>query len=422
MMRKIINITKSYSTTVGLYFMASLIPMVLNMVINPLIAINMSPDDYAVVGYYTSFNTLISPIVLFYMLHYYNKCYFELDEANRLKLKATIFKSLIFFSAFISLICVCGIIGYTKLFNADSTIPLFPYVALSVLALPFTGVLSLAQADYRMGRKPKQFFYLTVSSGVLQVILTLMLVVVWKLGAVGKLSAILIGNIVFFIVCCVIYKNLFSISFEWTTFKKILGFCWPLAIAAMLGFFFNGYDKIFLERLGDNTELGYYTVGVSIAGYISVFQAAISSTFQPDIYESIVKRNKIKLLKVTCLMIGGTAAIVITFVVLAPFIIEILTAGRYMQSVRFAQVVAFSTLTNAIYFTASQIIIALGYTKLTLLNKSISSVLVIVMFSILISKYQFNGAAIGLVLANLVSAVGILVLILIKRRYVVKNS
>ena len=62
-----------YARNLTLYFGASLIPMVLNLAINPLIAMNMTPEDYAINGYYTSFSSLISPVVLFYMLHYYNK-------------------------------------------------------------------------------------------------------------------------------------------------------------------------------------------------------------------------------------------------------------------------------------------------------------------------------------------------------------
>ena len=88
--------------------------MLLNMVINPLIAINMSPADYAIVGYYTAFNTLISPIILFYMLHFYNKCFFELNEENRIRLKATIFKALIVFSGILSVLCLLGIVLYSK--------------------------------------------------------------------------------------------------------------------------------------------------------------------------------------------------------------------------------------------------------------------------------------------------------------------
>lgn len=416
---KVLQISKNtihkYGSAIGLYFGASLIPMVLNMLINPLIAINMSPDDYAIVGYYTAFNTLITPIIVFYMLHFYNKCFFEFNDAQRIVLKATIFKALIVFSGFLSVICFGGIILYTVWFNADSSLPLFPYVALSVFAIPFTGILSLAQTDYRMQRKAKSFFTITVSSGVTQVALILLLVVLLKLGATGKLLATLITNVIFFAICCIIFKDLFKVSFDRKLFKDILKFCWPLTIAAFLGFFFNGYDKVFLERLGDNTQLGYYTVGVSIAGYIAVFQTAISSTFQPDIYESVVKRDKLRLLKIIGMMVFATSFIVLAFIVFAPFVIKILTAGRYMQSVGYAQIVSLSTITAMVYYSISQVIIALGYTKLTLLNKIISSLLAIGLFSLLINNFQFTGAAWGLVGVNLISTFGLAILYLIYR-------
>ena len=105
----------SYTKTISAYFLASLIPMVLNIAINPLIAMNMSPEDYAIVGYYTSFNALLTPIIVFYMFHYYTKRYYELNLTERIKLQATIFKSLIYFSAIVAVICLGGLSLYVKI-------------------------------------------------------------------------------------------------------------------------------------------------------------------------------------------------------------------------------------------------------------------------------------------------------------------
>ena len=71
------------------YFGASLVPMLLNLLINPLISLNMDPEDFAVVGYYTSFNALITPLISFYFVQFYIKRYYELELNERLKLKAT---------------------------------------------------------------------------------------------------------------------------------------------------------------------------------------------------------------------------------------------------------------------------------------------------------------------------------------------
>ena len=196
----------------------------------------------------------------------------------------------------------------------------------------------------------------------------------------------------------------------------------------MLGFFSNGYDRVFLERLGNVQELGYYVVGVQIAGYITIFQTTLGSTFQPDIFQSIAERNYKKLAKISTLLIGGVTIIVIIFIVAAPLVIQILTAGRYMQSVKYTQIVAFSTITSAIYYTISQVTIALGKSYLTLFNKIITSICSIALFSMLINKYQFNGAAWGLVLSFLVSAIGNLTLLAIFKSkpkvkgYEIKNS
>ena len=92
---KVISAFSRYYKSVGLYFVASLIPMVLNLITNPLIAMNMSPKDYAITGYYSSFTTLLSPFITFYMFHYYAKCFFECNEEGRNVLKSTICKALI---------------------------------------------------------------------------------------------------------------------------------------------------------------------------------------------------------------------------------------------------------------------------------------------------------------------------------------
>ena len=182
-------------------------------------------------------------------------------------------------------------------------------------------------------------------------------------------------------------------------------FCLPLTIAAMLGFFSNGYDRVFLERLGNNTELGYYSVGVSMAAYISVFQSAIGNTFQPDLFQAIAQRNRKQLAKVVVLLVGSTACIVAVFIVAAPLVVKILTAGRYMMSVKYTQIVALSTLTSAMYYTVSQITIALGKSKITLATKIITTLVSIMMFSVLINHYAYMGAAWGLVFSFLVSLV-----------------
>ena len=112
--------------------------MLINLAINPLIAMNMQPRDYAIVGFYTSFNSLISPLIVFYMLHYYTKNFFEVDEEERIILKSTLIKLLIYFSGLLSILCFMGIWIYYFIAGVSESFPFFPYALLTVFALPLT--------------------------------------------------------------------------------------------------------------------------------------------------------------------------------------------------------------------------------------------------------------------------------------------
>lgn len=406
-----------YIKAAGIYFVASLIPMILNVAINPLIAMNMSPEDYAIVGYYTSFNTLISPLIVFYMFHYYSKMYFELDFNRRTELRSVIFKSLIFFSLFVSIVCLLGIVIYTKFFNLSSNIPLMPYVLLSVLAIPLTGIFTLMQTDYKMERNSVSFFYLTIMNGLLLVLMTFLMVILLKWGAFGKLLSVLLVNLIFFVICCWKCRYLFKYKFDWFLFGRMIHFCFPLALSAMLGFFSNGYDRVYLERVGNNVELGFYVVGIQIGSYLSVFASAIFSTFQPDIFESVVTNNRRLFLKTASLIILSVALISFIFIGLAPFIIDVLTAGRYVDSSIYAQIYSLSIIFSAIYYVVNDYTIAKGYPQIYLVTTIFSSLSVVFLLPILIGKWEYNGAVMMISVSYIISVfVNVLLLVLMRKR------
>ena len=169
-----------YGKQLSRYFSASLIPLILNLLINPLVSLNMNPDDFAITGYFTSFSTLISPIIAFYMIHYFNKRYFELDEDGRKHLYAVLFKALIFFSFGVSVLCLVGILIYVR-YVSETSLRTFPYLYMAVMTIPFTGIYNLELADYKMQRKSKEYMNISVAHGLLLVCGMLLFVVCIRL-------------------------------------------------------------------------------------------------------------------------------------------------------------------------------------------------------------------------------------------------
>ena len=398
----LIDKIKRNAANVGIYFLASFIPMLLSLLINPLISLNMEPIDFAIVGFYGSFGSLLSPLISFYAFSYYTKRYFEVDKSELLKLKAAIMQSLVYFSFLLSILSFLSLYLYMHIFNKESSTPFLPYAFLSVFTLPLTGLLTIKLVDYKMQKKSKSFFKLSLSNGLVATGLSLLLVVLLKYGAFGKLSATLGASLIMFLVCLYLDFDLFKFKFDWKIFKSMLVFVWPLIIGSMLHFFTTGYDKVYLERLGNSSELGFYVVAAQIVGFLGVFGAAIGSTFQPDIYEAVVKKKWKNASRYIGIILGSTLVVVLAFILLAPFVIDILTAGRYTYSAKYARILAFSQITSAMYFVTTEITIVMGYTVLALVNKIIGVILTIAVYYFFISKWQFVGAAWGQVTSYMI--------------------
>lgn len=399
-------INNKYISNLGNFFQylgATLFVAILQVTINPLLAQNLSPTDYAIIGYYSSFTILLTPFITFFITNFFIKKYFQVDEKEREIIKSTCMKSLIYFSLFLSIISLIALYVYHQWFNSRSGIAFLPYALLTIFAIPITGIYNLKLSEYRLQRKASKFAILTIAVGLITVLSVLGLVVFVKGGATGRLWATFLSNcLAFLYVFYAERRIIFHGTFDKDVAKELIRFYWPLTLAGMLGFFSNGYDKVFLERLGNIEELGYYSVGVQIAAYLGIFSNAVNSTFQPDIYECYSKRNFKRLFTFVSIIVGSISCAVIVYLILSPYIIDILTAGRYLDSVRYSQIFAFSFVTASIYYSSSQISIAMGYSKMLLTVKILGGIVSILLFKVLIGEYGFVGAAYGSVFTYVV--------------------
>lgn len=384
---------KFYIQNLVTYFGASIVPMLLGLVSNPWIAKNMSPEDYATSGYYVSFSSLISPVIIFYMIHYYIKEYFRRSEEERRRLYAVIAKATIWFSGTVSIVCFVLLYIYLTCFAIDLSFPIMPYLALMIFALPLTGLLNLQLAQYRIEKKAKAYFGLSSANGLLNILCTLLFVVWLKWGAFGKLLGPLVCNVSVFCTMLYFFRDSWHVRTCFSDVRKVLIFCFPLALSAMLGYFTSGFTTTYLESLGETTEYGYYIVGASIAAYLTTFSTAVGNTFQPDLYETVTKGQYRRYAGICALEICCFILIATAFIVFAPYIISLLTAGRYIASTPYARIIALSTVTSGIYYLINDFSIATNRPQLYLYTSIIGSIFIVTCLPMLVARWSFYGGA-----------------------------
>lgn len=389
----------------GLYFASSMIVAIIGLLLNPIMAKNLSPEDYAVLGYYSSFNLLLIPLLHCCILTYYTRQYYFVDESKRDVLGDTILLSMNIIGAVSCLLFM----GFFYIFHrtTGNSFPFLPYAVLTFVQLYISNNVSFYLAKLRITRQAKKFARFSIIQCVVTNALVLLLVVYYKEGAQGKLYATLAATIIF---AAIAFKQSLV---KWRIDKELLvsalKFGFPLTISALFWYCLTGIDRLFLERLGDTEMLGIYNVGLAIAAYMQIFHTTVSNTFEPDIYQSISENNKKKLY----LIIGSTNAIIVVanlaFALLAPFLIDILTAGRYVDSTPFARIFALHNITMAFYYTVVRLIVGNGYVKGELLVRIVGAVCSVVAFYVLIEHYGFYGAAWGQVLSfAMLAAIGLI--------------
>lgn len=391
---------RSQLFNLSFYLLASIISSAVSILINPFLALNLSPEDYAIIGYYTSLNVLFLPLLSFSLHTYYARKYYLVSEDMVDKIRNNIL-SFQMVGGIVTLLLILIIFNiYAK--SVDLTLAVFPYLYLSAFTVFFMNFFRVLMIDRRISGKAKSFFKFSMINLFLTVSLALFFVVFLKYGAIGRLSGTFLAAI------CMGALALSSLKFKFSLDKKILKealtFSWPILLSAILYFVFEGFDRILLERIDDSRTLGLYNVAFQITAYVGVFGTAIIQTFEPDIFKAVSEKNIKKALTYMVLITILVGFGCIIFFFLAKPVINLLTYGRYVESVPYAKVLVFRNVAIVLALVSSDIIIALGFPKVELLNRIIGSLLAFIVFYLLIEEFSFYGAAWGQIIVLLLMA------------------
>ena len=389
---------KVYLQSSFLYLFSALFSAALGLLINPFMAKNLSPEDYAIMGYFNSFCIIIMPIMNFSLITYYLRNYYKIEEDQRQKVVDTILIALAVYGFFVLLFSF-GLFYVYSLWTKLS-FDIYPYVLLAFTPIYFSNFVTLYLAKCRLERKAVTYSKITIYSSILSVLLAILLVITYKYGATGRMLATLIAGVFPAIYC---FKKMFGkFQFDIDVVKDALRFGWPLSVSAILWYFLSGVDMAMLEHLKNAQTMGYYNVAIQISGYFAIFYVAIAQTFEPDVYKAIADGNKTKLIKIIGGVIVLNAIPNLIFIVFAPFIIGLLTYNCYVDSSDFAQILALKNITITFYYSLITIIIGYGFTKSELMLRIIGAIISFIMFKLLISNFGFYGAAWGQVFSFII--------------------
>jgi len=373
------------------YLIASILSAIIGLVINPFLSLGLSHEDFAIIGYFASIGTILSPIIAFSFNSFYARNYFLIDDNKREIMLQTLLSLFLIFGFAVFILFFVGYYFYH--INFVPSIPFFPFAILSFLPIYFASFYNIYLLNLRMQNKSKKYAIVTVLNSIVGASSSIFLVYILKYGAEGRLVATFIVTMLFGLYSLKMQKFHFGIDNK--VAKNAFSFCWPLMVSTILTFFFMGIDRTFLVRLDDNHSLGLYNVALQISGYLGIFGTILFQTFDPDIYKYASLKQHRKVFYMVLMITGITLIPNLVFILVSKPLIAVLTFGKYVDAASFADILCLSNVSTSFSFSLSHVLVAYGFSKYELFNKLFGAILSLILYKFLINNYGFYGAAWG---------------------------
>ncbi|HET53694.1 MAG TPA: hypothetical protein ENN33_00580 [Ignavibacteria bacterium] len=329
-------------------------------------------------------------------------CSAEKDEDRKRSIIFTISISTVIISA-VSLFFLLPFVDFFSVLFFDHA-RYSNYFTILFFSIAF-GILNLLPLSLiRVQEKSSFFVVVTTLKFTVILLLNIYFVAYLKLGVEGVILGQLIGQILFTIVTLPFMIKNSSAIFDLVTLKHMISYSFPLVFSSMFAMLLSVGDRYILKILSTLSDVGIYSLGYKVAGFINVFIIhSFQLGFLPLAFkyaeQSDSKRFFSKIQTYFTLLLVLSA---LTLSIFSLEIIEVFTSDEsYISAYLIIPFISFAFILKGMEYVFS---LAFHQMKITRYNAAIvitSALVNIGLNFLLIPIYGVFGAAISMIIAYL---------------------
>lgn len=386
----------------SVYLTTNIIKALIPFLILPILTRYLSTEEYGQIAIFQTFLALISSVVGFNTVGAASrKFYDDVDNQILRRFNGGCVQILLLSSSLFFL----GVNLFKDELKGFLQIPL-SWIMTAVLISSLCYITSLRLGQWQIRKKAKEYGYLSVSESTVNMGLSLLLLVVFKLGADSRVVAQLLACFISFIISLyLLYKdNLISI-FVWNKsyIKEALAFGVPLLphtfglfLIAMTGrFVINNYLGL--------SEAGIYMVAVQLSTSMSIVFDAINKAYVPWLFERLKhadNQEKQRIVRNTYVYFIAILIVVAFAFVLGPFIVTLIAGEKYKSA---GDVIGWLCLGQAfggMYLMVTNYNFYAKKTKNLAIVTSATGIINVPLLLIFVNKFGIVGAGIAFTIAK----------------------
>jgi O-antigen/teichoic acid export membrane protein len=291
------------------------ISKIIGLILLPIFTFYLSPEDFGVISLVmiisNFLNLIYNPGILSATTRLFYLTENESDKQNLIGSAAVFF--LVVPTLVTTLFLFLGQFVFSKVFE---NFAFFPYGVLGLLLGFFTQIkrlwLTLCSLLFELHRITN----VLLIAILLGTCISILFVIVFQLGAIGRIAAMLLPAGYLFVISLNSLVNYTKLNWSIIKLKEIFLLGYPLTIAIWSYEVLHLMDRLILERMLDVKSVGLYSFGYQIAELPLIFIVGFRQLWSPIFYKNMNEKNYdniSNLLNVYIFIISFIISIVILF-------------------------------------------------------------------------------------------------------------
>lgn len=339
---------------------AKLFVQVLAFAMLPIYTHFLQPSEYGLMDLVLTYTALITPL-LFANLHA-ALFRFLIDARDNKKKQSEIFTNAMSMSIWAVMAIFLALIVVFLFTNIDKNLVL----SVAIYFLSFLVMDIFSQVARGLG-KNKLFAMASIAQGLSSVLMSILFLVVFKMGVSGIFSALSLSLVLpaLFIFYRLNLSKMYNSSLVSTKGKKeLLGYSFPLVPNSVSWWVFNASDRTFLFAIVSAAANGIYAVSNKFSGVLFNLWSMFYLPLTESVALSIDKKNRDDFLsKVFSSILIVFSSIASLGIVLTSLLFPYLVSGPFREAYQYVPILMLAGLFNCIVGFYSSIYIAKKLTK-----------------------------------------------------------
>ncbi len=334
---------------ISIYTLGNILNRALGFILIPIYSVYLSTEDYGIISAMTVFISFCAIIISLSLDRAVYRCYFDYKtEEEKKTFLGTIIISLVFITTIFTLIIIMLSDYVGLIFNS---IPFYPYYFLALLTLYISTAYQITLIYYRVTEQSKKYVLFSLSYLIINSSLIIYFVTNMNTGALGKLNANVIANLIFLPIAILAIRNKINYRVDIKMLKDSLKYSLPIIPNLLSGLLLTMSDRIFIEKIIDLHSMGIYSLGSQLAGALAFIGSAFYGAFNPMFFRIVnLEKEKIHYLKI---IQDNYHLIIISLHFLAFFfakeIFLLFIDSKFIESYKIFQLIIIANLYNSIF-------------------------------------------------------------------------